>query len=159
MMPSAASTTLRTLRPLACLATLLSAFVVAGQAQAPALVPLPIVTAYAGLPAGGSNTACSTASDIPNNAGVHLGDGCLPTQATLSSLYGSFTDAVGNVYITENGTNNDIRVVYKGGAVLTQLLIASSANITNFTPIPGRIYTLAGALNAALTVKNGSKYS
>src|ERR1700735_2512189 len=68
-------------------------------AQTPAVVPLPFVTAYAVLPAGGSDRACSSSSDIPNNAGADVGDGCLPTQATIVGIYGAFTDAVGNVYI------------------------------------------------------------
>jgi sugar lactone lactonase YvrE len=131
----------------------------AAQAQNPAVVPLPFVTTVAGIALGSSNTQCDSSTDIPNNAGVHLGDGCLPTQANLVTIYGSFTDAAGNIYITENGTNNDIRVIYKGGAVLTKLLIASSVAIPNFTPIPGRIYTLAGARSATITVKNGSKFS
>jgi sugar lactone lactonase YvrE len=128
--------------------------------SAQSLVPVPFITAYAGLPAGGSGTACATTADIPNNAGVHTGDGCLPTQATLTGVYGAFTDTDGNVYITENGVNVDIRVVYKGGTTLAAVLTAANPNIANFTPIPGRIYTLAGSLGAALTVKNSaSKYA
>ena len=127
--------------------------------NAQTLVPEPIVTAYAGVAAGGPTTSCSTTSDIPNTYGTHLGDGCLPTQATLASVYGAFTDAAGNVYVTENGTNNDIRVIYKGGSVLTSMLIASNVTLSNFIPIPGRIYTVAGARPSALTVKNGTKYS
>jgi sugar lactone lactonase YvrE len=158
MQPQNKPTILRR-RSLALTLALASIAITAAQAQTPAIVPLPFVTTIAGIPAGGANAQCPSTSDIPNNAGSHLGDGCLPTQANLVGIYGAFTDAVGNIYITENGTNNDIRVIYKGGAVLTQLLIASSANLTNFTPIPGRIYTLAGGLSAAITVKNGSKYS
>ena len=82
------------------------------------MVPMPFITTAAGLPAGGANTACPTTQDIANNAGNHTGDGCLPTQATLTALYGSFTDTAGNVYITENGANDDIRVIYRGGAQL-----------------------------------------
>jgi|GEM_PF-2756000 len=124
-------------------------------AQAPALVPIPFVTTFAGLPAGGSNTACT--NDIPNTIDQHLGDGCLPTQATLNALYGAFTDAIGNVYLTENGSDTDIRIVYRGGAALTAALIASNVNIPNFVPIPGHIYTLAGARAGTLT-KFGSVY-
>jgi sugar lactone lactonase YvrE len=143
-------------RTLSAAGLVLAAFASA-HAQAPALVPIPIVTTYAGLAAGSGNVACT--GDLPNNAGVHLGDGCLPTQATLASVYGSFTDAVGNIYISENGTDNDVRVIYKGGSVLAALLVASNANLTNFTPIPGRIYTLAGGIPSTLTVKNGSKFA
>jgi len=125
-------------------------------AQTPTVLPLPFVTTIAGVSAGSTNAQCSASVDIPNYAGAHLGDGCLPTQANLVTLYGSFTDNVGNIYISENGTNNDIRVIYEGGAVLTQLLIASSPAITDFTPIPGHIYTLAGA-RASTIPKTGSK--
>jgi sugar lactone lactonase YvrE len=132
------------------------ALMLGAAAQTPTVVPLPFVTAIAGVPAGSSNAQCSAAVDIPNYAGTHLGDGCLPTQANLVTLYGAFTDSAGNIYITENGTNNDIRVIYEGGAVLTQLLIASSPAITDFTPIPGHIYTLAGA-RASTIPKTGTK--
>ena len=129
---------------------------VSAHAQQP-LVPIPFVTTIAGLAAGSGNVQCSSAVDIPNTQGAHLGDGCLPTQAILITTYGSFTDSIGNIYISENGTDNDIRVIYKGGAALTAMLIASNAQLTNFTPIPGRIYTLAGARAATLT-KVGTVY-
>ena len=147
MMPSAknAHSLLRSATCAGALALLFGAAV----AQTPTVVPLPFVTAIAGVPAGSTNAQCSV--DIPNNAGAHLGDGCLPTQANLVTLYGAFTDSIGNIYITENGTNNDIRVIYEGGAVLTQMLIASSPAITGFAPIPGHIYTLAGARASTLT--------
>ncbi|HZL25266.1 MAG TPA: Ig-like domain repeat protein [Acidobacteriaceae bacterium] len=127
-------------------------------AQTPALVPLPFVTAVAGVPAGSTNAQCSASADIPNNVGTDLGDGCLPTQANLVGIYGAFTDSAGNIYITENGTNNDIRVIYEGGSVLTQLLIASSPAITDFAPVPGHIYTLAGA-RASTLAKVSGKYT
>ena len=129
--------------------------------HAQAIIPIPFATTYAGVAAGGPNAYCGATNDIVNTAGQHLGDGCLPVNATLAASYGAFTDAAGNVYITENGTgsDNDIRVVYKGGTTLQQLLIASSPNIPNFMPVPGHIYTLAGSIAATFTNKNaGGKY-
>lgn len=163
-------------------ATLLGTSLLAGAtlplaAQTPSVVPIPFATTIAGTPAGLSSanppTACPSTSQIPNNLNQNLGDGCLPTQpqVVLATVYGSFTDAEGNIYITENGTNNDIRVIYKGGAALKQLLIASYAGLAtnpavasnallqNFTPIPGHIYTLAGSITGTLSIKNGTKYA
>jgi sugar lactone lactonase YvrE len=152
-------TTSFTIRRTLCTFALASASAAAtiAAAQTPTLVPVPFVTTIAGLAAGSGNTACT--GDIPNNIGSHLGDGCLPTQATLATVYGAFTDPVGNIYISENGTNNDIRIIYAGGVALTAALIASNVDVPNFAPIPGRIYTLAGARAGALTVKNGTKYA
>ena len=85
-------------------------------------------------------------------------DGCLPTQATFLSLYDTLADSAGNVYVSENGTNNDIRVVYNGGVAFTNLLKIANTGIANFTPVVGRIYTLAGGTASALTAVNKIYY-
>src|SRR6185437_16247941 len=100
MMPSAknANSFLRSATCAGALALLFGA----AAAQTPTLVPLPFVTAVAGVPAGSTNAQCSSSVDIPNNIGTHLGDGCLPTQANLVTLYGAFTVFFDNTATTEN---------------------------------------------------------
>ncbi len=120
----------------------------AAHAQSPSMIPIPFVSAAVGLPNGTANSLCS--SGILNGSGVNLGDGCIPTQAKLSEPWDVKVDNYGDVYITENaGTNYDIRVVYNGSPALATLLVAASPNISNFTPVVGRIYTL-GNLCAGL---------
>ena len=123
-------------------------------AQAGSVIPIPFATTIMGIAAGSSNTACTP--DIPNWTGQHLGDGCLPTQASLLTIYDVQSDPAGNVYTSENGTNNDIRVVYKGGTAFGNMLKAANANA--FTPLVGRIYTLAGGSASALTAVNKVYY-
>jgi hypothetical protein len=116
--------------------------------------PLPFVTTIAGLATGSGNTLCS--GSIPNSGGQSLGDGCLPTQAQLLTLYDVEIDPAGNIYTSENGTNNDIRVIYKGGTAFANLLTSANPSVTS--PIPGRIYTFAGGISAALTHTNNAYY-
>jgi sugar lactone lactonase YvrE len=139
-----------------------AALTVAGQfgspsaATAQSIFPVPFVTTIAGLAAGSGNTLCTTG--YKNIAGVNTGDGCLPTQAQLLTIYDVQVDAAGNVYTSENGSNNDIRVIYQGGATLGGMLTVANSAISGFTLTPGRIYTLAGGLNASITTKSGSSY-
>jgi sugar lactone lactonase YvrE len=123
-------------------------------AKAGAQTPIPFVSSYAGLAAGSSATLCT--NSIPTfkgtgtaGGGVSVGDGCLPTQASLSTPSSVAVDAYNNVYISDYG-DKLLRVIYQGGAALTATLIAASPNITNFTPVPGHIYTLAGAVQATI---------
>lgn len=119
---------------------------------------VPFLSATAGLPAGGSGTLC--ANDIPTfqgtNSGAHVGDGCLPTQAILSSPSSTAVDVYGNIYISDNA-NRLLRVIYQGGPTLGPILIAASPAIPNFAPIPGHIYTLAGGLLASLSTTGTPK--
>lgn len=124
------------------------------------MLPVPFVTAIAGQPAGSTNTACTTS--IPNAGGQSLGDGCLPTQATFASMQDIQVDPEGNIYISEQTatlgtlvTGSDIRVIYKGGAALTAALTAANSGIANFTPIPGRVYTLVGGLTGVIGAVSG----
>ena len=121
------------------------------------IYPIPFITTIAGLAAGSGNTLC-TSGYYPNIAGTNLGDGCAATQATLITLYDVQVDSAGNVYTSENGSDNDIRVVYRGGTALYNLLIAANPSIPNFTPVPGHIYTLAGGLSGSITTKSGSSF-
>lgn len=115
---------------------------------------LPFVTSYAGLPAGGTQTLCTTS--IPTYNGATVGDGCLPSQASLNGPSSVAVDSFNNIYISDLG-NRLIRVIYRGGAALTATLIAGSPNIPNFTPVPGRIYTLAGSLTGLLGTSGSPK--
>jgi len=150
-------------------ALLLSAVSLLGlafQAAAQTFVPVPFVTAIAGQPYGGSFTTCSKTADIPDAGGNHFGDGCLPTQATIADMFDVKVDPEGNIYIAEgnitlpNGTvsGNDIRVIYKGGAVLTAVLKAANVAVPNFNPIPGHIYTLGGGLNGNISAYKSLYY-
>ena len=121
------------------------------------VIPVPFATVAAGIAAGSGNTLC-TSGYFKNISGVNTGDGCAPTQATLTSLYDVQVDAVGNLYMSENGTNDDIRVLYRGGTTLYNMLVAANPSIPNFTPVPGNIYTLAGGLTASITAKSGSTF-
>jgi len=111
-------------------------------------VQIPFGSAFAGLPTGGSGVLCATS--IPTFKGALVGDGCLPGQATLNAPSSTAIDAYGNIYISDYG-DKLIRVLYQGGPALTAALIAASPAIPNFTPIPGRIYTLAGAAQATIS--------
>jgi hypothetical protein len=125
-----------------------------------AQTPMPFVSDYAGIPSGSSTIICS--ASIPtfkgsSSGGANVGDGCLPSQATLNEPSSVLVDQYNNVYIADY---NDrlLRVVYQGGAALTAALIAASPAIPNFTPIPGHIYTLAGGITSTMpqTTSNGS---
>jgi hypothetical protein len=115
---------------------------------------VPFLSTIAGLPSGGSGVACT--NDIPTYSGTHLGDGCLPSQAILTTPSSSAIDAYGNIYISDYG-DRAIRVIYQGGPALTALLIAASPAIPNFVPVPGHIYTLAGSLASTITTTGSPK--
>jgi sugar lactone lactonase YvrE len=129
-------------------------------AQTNSLLPIPFVTTIAGIPAGsgtpGFASATPACTGYKNINGQSLGDGCPATGATLVTLYDAQTDLDGNIYISENGTDDDIRVIYKGGATLSAMLIAANSQIANFAVVPGNIYTLAGSFSAALSTKASS---
>jgi hypothetical protein len=132
-----------------------------GLAQAGSILPIPMVNTYAGVPPGSVNAGLSNpycANSIPQWGGLNEGDGCPAlNQATLTSMYDVQVDADGNVFTSEQSTNYDLRVVYKGGAALTAALIAANPTV-NFTPVPGNIYTIGGGSSAALTAKSGVYY-
>jgi sugar lactone lactonase YvrE len=127
-------------------------------AQAGSIVPVPIVTTYAGLPTGSGNTICSPS--IPQLSGVSLGDGCPATQAQITTLYDVEVDAEGNVYTGEQASNYDIRMVYKGGTAAAALILATNPQNAALigTPVPGDIYTIGGGLTATLTKMSGIYY-
>lgn len=108
---------------------------------------IPFFSTRAGLPAGGPASLCS--NDIPTFKGAHVGDGCLPTQASLNTPSSTAIDAYGNIYISDYG-DKLLRVIYQGGPVLASMLVAASPAVTNLSPVPGQIYTLAGSLQATL---------
>jgi sugar lactone lactonase YvrE len=137
------------------------------------MVPSPSVTTIAGQAPGipgygvvNPVSQCSTA--IKDIGGNSFGNNCSPLQAILANLYDVKVDTEGNIYISEANTTlpasegggssgNDIRVIYKGGTVMTQLLEAANQGVPGFpaTPVPGNIYTLAGGVNNLLSaVKN-----
>ncbi len=126
-------------------------------AQAPAVIPIPFSSIFAGEPAGSGYTTC--ANSIPDIDKLYVGDGCPATQAPIVSPQNVAVDAAGNVYILEYGSSGqaeDVRVVYKGGAALTAMLLVANSNIPNFSPVVGNIYTLVGGFGgAAITQKNG----
>ncbi len=134
------------------LAAMLFGAAATGHAQTSAQVPF--LSAVAGLPSGGSGVACT--NGIPTftlptaTTPINVGDGCLPSQATLSSPSSTAIDAYGNIYISDYG-DRLIRVIYQGGPALTAMLIAASPAIPNFVPVPGHIYTLAGSLASTIT--------
>ncbi|SNS35974.1 NHL repeat-containing protein [Granulicella rosea] len=132
----------------------LALFAVATQATAQTTAQAPFLSVYAGIPTGSTATAC--ANDIPTFTGTHVGDGCVPTQASLSTPSSSAIDVYGNVYISDYG-HKLLRVIYQGGAPLTSLLVAASPAISNFVPVPGRIYTIAGAAAAVLATTGTPK--
>ena len=136
--------------------TLAVQFGLAAAASAQSIIPVPFLSTIAGLAPGSGNTLCATG--YKNIAGANTGDGCLPTQAQLLGLYDVQVDAAGDVYTSENGTYNDIRVVYQGGATLAGMLTVANSAINGFTLTPGRIYTLAGGLSSAISTKSGSSY-
>jgi len=127
-------------------------------AQTSPIIPIPFVSNFAGVAPGGSNTACT--NGIPNTANppVNYGDGCIATQATLTTLYDTAVDPQGNLYFTESAANFDLRVVYNGGTLLAQALIAANPQIANFTPLPGHVYTLAGGPVSGLTAYGTSYF-
>ena len=126
-------------------------------AQAPAIFPVPFSSIFAGEPAGSGYTTC--ANSIPDIDKLYVGDGCSPTQSPIVTAQNLAVDSAGNVYIAEYGNTGqaqDVRVVYKGGAALTAMLIAANSYIANFNPIPGNIYTLVGGFDGTnITQKNG----
>ncbi len=126
-------------------------------AQAPAMVQLPFGSTVAGLAPGSGATQCSSSVDIPTIKGTHLGDGCLPTQATLFAPAGTAVDALGNIYIADY-SNTLLRVVYNGGAQLAAAITAANAlNAPNLVPQPGHIYTLAGGWTGSITLSGSPK--
>ncbi|MFC6646510.1 Ig-like domain repeat protein [Granulicella cerasi] len=128
--------------------------------QTNTLIPEPFATLSMGIAAGSGNTLCTTS--IKNAGGQSLGDGCLPNQVAMTTLYDSQVDSLGNVYVSEQGTGTaggfDIRVLYKGGSALTAALLAANGNTTNFTLTPGRVYTIAGGQTVNLTKNLGVYY-
>ena len=135
-------------------------------AQSGSFTPVPFASVVAGVAPGSGITSCTTG--VPNVAGVTTyGDGCPATQGLLTTFYDVQVDAAGDLYVGENAANHDMRVVYNGGAILKNLLIAASPFITNFAPsgqpvsavpLVGSIYTLAGGESAALTAQGGIYY-
>jgi hypothetical protein len=111
-------------------------------------VQVPFLSAIAVLSSGGSGVAFT--NDIPTSAGTHFGDGCRPSQATLSSPSSTAIDAYGNIYISDYG-NGLIRVMYQGGRALPSMFIAASPAIANVGPVRGHMYALAGSLPSTIT--------
>jgi hypothetical protein len=157
------------------LTTLAAAIIVAtapaalGQ-TATAAVPVPIVTAAAGM--GGATTVC--AAGIATTDGSPDGDGCIGPQAKLTAPQGAAVDKYGNVYVGDY-SDHLVRVIYNGNPLLaTAIKVANSGFSISFggqtarsapapTPMVGDIYTIAGVgantTNTAytytsLTVKN-----
>ena len=146
---------MNTLKQITLAATLAAAATTV--AQVPALVPVPFGQVFAGLAPGvTSATQCSSSVDYPTATGVHLGDGCLPTQAILNTPYSATVDSLGNVYIGDYG-DYTVRVVYQGGTALAAAIVAANPTNPGLVPTPGHIYTLAGSRTAALSSTGSPK--
>jgi hypothetical protein len=110
-------------------------------------VPVPFVTAVAGI--GTAALTCTTS--IVSTDGSNLGDGCPATQAKLMSPQGATVDKYGNVYVADYN-DRQVRVVYNGNPQLAAAIqlansgyaISTSHSAPAPTPIVGDIYTLAG---------------
>ena len=122
-------------------------------AQVPVALPIPFGSTIAGLPSGGSATACTTT--LPTAAGVSIpGDGCLATQATLNDPYSVTTDSYGNIYWGDYN-NYALRVIYMGGAGLAAAIQAANPTQT-IVPKVGYVYTLAGSRTATIASTQGA---
>ena len=119
-------------------------------AHSQTLVPVPFVTSFAGLAPGSGATACPTSIQIPTSRGVYVGDGCLPSQASLSAPTATAVDPYNNIYIADY-SDHLLRVVYQGNAALAVAIVAANPQVANLVPQPGNIYTLAGGLTASLS--------
>src|SRR5258708_3261044 len=117
-------------------------------ASAQTLVQIPFVSSYAGLAAGSGATLCS--NDIPTFKGMHVGDGCLPTQAMFLTPSSVAIDAYNNTYISDYG-DKLLRVIYEGNPALAAAIIAANPTATGLIPQPGYIYTIAGAAQTGIT--------
>ena len=122
-------------------------------AQVPTALPVPFATAIAGLPTGGSGSACTTT--LPTAAGISLvGDGCPATQATMNAPYSVTADSYGNLYFSDYN-EYALRVVYMGGNGLAAAIQAANPTQT-IVPQVGYVYTLAGSRSATLASTQGA---
>jgi sugar lactone lactonase YvrE len=136
---------------LQALATLVLLLGGACTASAQTLVQIPFVSSYAGLAAGSGATLCS--NDIPTFTSptpMHVGDGCLPTQAMFSTPSSVALDAYNNIYISDYG-HKLLRVIYEGNPTLAAAIIAANPGATGLVPQPGHIYTIAGGTQAPIS--------
>jgi hypothetical protein len=131
------------------LVVLVSLLGTAYASSAQTLVQIPFVSSYAGLAAGSTATACS--NDIPTFTAtpMHVGDGCLPTQASFSTPSSVAVDSYNNIYISDYG-HKLIRVIYEGNPVLAAAIIAANPAVSGLVPQPGHIYTIAGGTQATI---------
>ncbi len=115
------------------------------------VVQLPNVQVAAGIPSGSATTVC--AASIPTLNATNDGDGCLPTQATISNPQAVVTDSYGNVYIADS-THLQLRVIYNGNPALAAAIVASynnSSKVSASTVKVGNIYTLVGGCSTGTT--------
>lgn len=75
-----------------------------------------------------------------NGTGGGSGNGGAATSAELNEPFGAAVDSAGDIYI-DDGYNQQIRVVYQGGAVVAGLIRLENPGVT---PVVGDIYTIAG---------------
>ena len=140
-------------------------------AQTQQAIPIPFSTAIVGVgttgltvtaTGGTSTTTAVCATGIPTTGGNNYGDGCVPSQAYLSSasataLGGTLVDSYGDIFIIDTG-HKVIRVIYNGSPYVAAAITAGSTEIANqagsaytpVVPIAGNIYTIAGGLTTAL---------
>jgi hypothetical protein len=102
-----------------------------------------------GLPImGNSTTGAPTAAD-------NYGDGCLPSQAIVTTPWGNSVDAWGNVYFSDEG-HKYVRVIYAGpvtaGGVLNPAgaMIGAAYGSRGVTPVAGNVYAVAGGYTGVL---------
>ncbi|HEY0306713.1 MAG TPA: Ig-like domain repeat protein [Acidobacteriaceae bacterium] len=117
------------------------------------LLQIPITSVAAGLAPGTSAAVCTT------TALNSIGDGCPATQASLPSMQEVWTDHYGNIYIADFTGSYELRVVYRGGTPLANLITINNPAVT--TPQVGYIYAIAGSMTrtaryASITYCNGS---
>ncbi len=121
-------------------------------AQSGPVIPIPIVTNFAGIPTGSTNKICANA--LPQSGGANYGDGCPANQAQLTTMYDVQVDNQGNVYTGEQSANFDLRMIYNGGAAAAAVIVGANPQIANLTPVPGDIYTIGGGLTSFTATKS-----
>jgi hypothetical protein len=102
-----------------------------------------------GLPImGTSTTGTPTAAD-------NYGDGCLPSQAILTTPWGTSVDAWGNVYFSDEG-HKYVRVIYAGAVTVGGVpnpagaMISAAYGSRGVTPVAGNVYGIAGGYTGVL---------